>query len=811
MLKNYLKIALRNLMRNKLYASINIIGLAIGMACCVLIFSTVHQQWSFDRFHKNRDVIFRVLTREITKEGEVAFTVLQPKELAGILKDAFPEIVHTTRFASSYVIAGREDKLFQERIALIDPAYLQIFTYPLLAGDANTALDDLHSVVISERVARKYFGETKNYAHVIGQSLRVKGAREPQDFVVTGIMKALPLTSSMRGNDILIPFENAYRDDTWYFRTSQSRSGNIVSTYVQIQDASQATALNEKLASFTSELLDKQRSRRIKSGRIQDRADAFQLQLQALVDIHFQNEMRGGYEQKISPIFAYVLSAIGMVVLLIACINFTTLSLGHSTQRSLEVGMRKVLGAHRGNLMRQFWGETLLMSLLALLLGLALVELFLPVFNDMMGGAVAIVPSWELVVALMGILVFVGLVAGSYPALILSKFQPISVFKGDARTRRRKPFTRALVVVQYALSIVLMIGTGIMAQQLDYLQSKSLGYTSEQVVVLDKATPETPQRLRDALRGHNRIVNIAGGGYSFVNSQEQRGHRLPDGKSINIWTMWIDEAYLETLGIGLKTGRNFSTDFPSDPQRAVIVNETLVDIFGWDNPIGQPFPVLNKKEPHQVIGVAKNFHFQSLHNEIEPIAFYNSIGDSPGDRGPSVILVRIRPEDVNGSIALLRETWKKIEPDRPFSLAFLDQQVNEQYHAEQQWLQIVWYASGFGILIACLGLFGLASLSVSQRTKEIGIRKVLGASISGIVALLSREFVLLLTIANLIAWPIAYWAMGQWLNGFAYRIEPGIKTYILCSLLAVVIALCTISLHAIRAARSNPVDALRYE
>ena len=811
MIKNYLTVAIRNIARNKTFSAINIIGLAIGMACCVLIFSMIHQQWSFDRFHKNRDVIFRVLTREITKEGEVAFIVLQPKDLAGALKDAFPEIVHTTRLANSFVIVGREDKLFQERISLIDPPYLQMFTFPLLAGNADSALDDLHSVVISERVARKYFGETENYAHVIGQSLRIKGSRDPQDFVVTGIMKTLPLTSSMRENDILIPFENAYRDDTWYFRTSQSRSGNVVSTYIQIQDASQATALNEKLASFTSELLDKQRSRRIKSGRIQDRADAFRLHLQALVDIHFQNEVRGGYAQKISPMFAYVLSAIGMAVLLIACINFTTLSLGQSTQRSLEVGMRKVLGAHRGNLMRQFWGETLLMSLLALLLGMALVELFLPVFNNMIGGAVAIVPSWELVVVLMGILVFVGLVAGSYPALILSKFQPISVFKGNARTRRRKPFTSTLVVVQYALSIVLMIGTGIMAQQLDYLQSKSLGYTSEQVVVLDKATPETPQRLRDALRGHDRIVNIAGGGYSFVNSQEQRGHRLPNGKSITIWTMWIDEAYLKTLNIGLKMGRNFSKDFSSDSQRAVIVNETLVDILGWDDPIGQPFPVLNKKEPHQVIGVVKNFHFQSLHNEIEPIAFYNSIGDSPGDRGPSVILVRIRPEDINGSIELLRETWKKIEPTRPFSIAFLDQQVNEQYRKEQHWLQIVWYASGFGILIACLGLFGLASLSVSQRTKEIGIRKVLGASVSEITALLSREFVLLLTIANLIAWPIAYWTMRQWLNGFAYRIEPGVKTYLLCSLLAVVIALCTISLQAIRAARSNPVDALRYE
>ena len=622
---------------------------------------------------------------------------------------------------------------------------------------------------------------------------------------MTGIMKALPLTSSMRGNEILIPFENAYRDNKWYFGMSHSWGGQV-STYIQIQESGQATALNEKLASFTIERLDKRRSDWIEWGRIQDRTDAFQLQLQALVDIHFQNEVTGGYERTISPMFAYVLSAIGVVVLLIACINFTTLSLGHSSRRSMEVGMRKVLGAHRGNVMQQFWGETLLMSLLALILGLAFAELFLPVFNDMIGGAVTIVPSWKLIVALMGILVFVGLAGGSYPALILSKFQPISVLKGTAQIRRRKPFTRALVVVQYTLSIVLMICTGIMAQQLDYLQSKSLGYTSEQVVVLYNATRENLQRLRDALRGHDRIVNIAGGGYSFVNSVEQRGHVLPDGKLIKIWALWIDDAYLETLGIGLKAGRNFSTDFPGDPTRSVIVNETLVDIFGWDNPIGQPFPVLNKTEPHQVVGVVKNFHFQSLHNEIKPIVFYTS-----PDRNPSVILVRIRPENVNGSIELLRETWKKVEPVRPFTFAFLDQQINRQYREEQRWLQIVWYASGFGILIACLGLFGLASLSVSQRTKEIGIRKVLGASISGIVALLSREFVLLLIIANIIAWPVVYWAMGQWLNGFAYRIVPSVKTYLLCSLLAVVIALCTISLQAIRAARSNPVDALRYE
>ena len=660
-------------------------------------------------------------------------------------------------------------------------------------------------MVISERVAKKYFGETENYAHVIGQPLRIKGSRDPQDFVVTGIMKALPLTSSMRGNDILIPFENAYRDNKWYFGMSHSWGGQV-STYVQIQEPGQATALNEKLASFTIERLDKRRSDWIKWGRIQDRADAFQLQLQPLVKIHFQHEVTGGYERTISPMFAYILSAIGVAVLLIACINFTTLSLGHSARRSLEVGMRKVLGAHRGNVMQQFWGETLLMSLLALLLGLAFAELFLPVFNDMIAGAVAIIPSWKLIVALMGILVFVGLAAGSYPALILSKLQPISVLKGTAQIRRRKPFTRALVIVQYALSIVLMICTGIMAQQLDYLQSKSLGYTSEQVVVLHNATRENLQRLRDVLRDHDRIVNIAGGGYSFVNSAEQRGHVLPDGKLIKIWALWIDEAYLKTLGIGLKMGRNFSTDFPSDPTRAVIVNERLVDIFGWDDPIGQPFPVLNKTEPHQVVGVVKNFHFQSLHNEIKPIVFYTS-----PDRNPSVILVRIRPENVNGSIELLRETWKKIEPKRPFTFAFLDQQVNRQYREEQRWVQIVWYASGFGILIACLGLFGLASLSVSQRTKEIGIRKVLGASAGEITALLSREFVLLLTIANLIAWPVTYWAMGQWLNGFAYRIAPGVKIYVLCSMLAVFIALCTVSLQAIRAARSNPVDALRYE
>ena len=805
MLTNYLKIALRNLTRNKLYASINILGLAIGMACCVLIFSAVHQQWSFDRFHKNRDVIFRILAREITKEGEIARTVKQPEELAAALKETYPEIAHTTRFANSNVIIERGDKRFGERIALIDPAYLQIFTYPLLAGDANTALDDIHSVVISERVAKKYFDETENYARVIGQPLRIKGIRDPREYVVTGIMKALPLTSSMRGNDILIPFESAYRDNKWHFQMSNAW-GARVSTYVQIHDTNQATALNKKLATFTTERLTKQRSNWVKWGRIQDRADAFQFQLQPLVKIHFQNEVIGGYEQTISPMFAYVLSAIGAVVLLIACINFTTLSLGYSTRRSLEVGMRKVLGAHRGNVMQQFWGETLLMSLLALILGSILARLFLPVFNNLIAGEVTLVPSWELIVALIGVLVFVGLGAGSYPALILSKLQPISVFKGNARTKRRKPFTRTLVIVQYALSIVLMICTGIMAQQLDYLQTKNLGYTSEQIVILRNATRENLQRLREALRDRDHIVNIAGGGYSFINSTKLRGHLLPDGTLLKIWSMWIDEAYLKTLSIDLKMGRNFSTEFPSDPNRAVIVNETLVDIFGWNNPIGQPFPVLNKTEPHQVIGVVKNFHFESLHNEIEPIVFHTS-----PDGSPSVILVRIRPEDINGSIELLRETWKKIEPARPFAFTFLDQQVNQQYRREQRWLQIVWYASGFGISIACLGLFGLASLSVSQRTKEIGIRKVLGASVSGIIALLSREFVLLLTIANLVAWPIAYWAMGQWLNGFAYRIEPGIKIYLLCSLLAVVIALCTISLQAIRAARSNPVDALRYE
>ena len=803
MLTNYLKIALRNLMRNKLYASINILGLAIGMACCVLIFSAVHQQWSFDRFHKNRDVIFRVLAREITKEGEIARTVKQPEDLAVALKETYPEIAHTTRFANSNVIIERGNKLFGERIALIDPAYLQIFTYPLLAGDANTALDDMHSVVISERVAEKYFDETEIYARVIGQSLRIKGIRDPREYVVTGIMKALPLTSSMRGNDILIPFESAYRDNKWHFQMSNA-SGARVSTYVQIHDANQATTLNEKLATFTTERLTRQRSNWIKWGRIQDRADAFQFQLQPLVKIHFQNEVTGGYEQTISPMFAYVLSAIGIAVLLIACINFTTLSLGYSARRSLEVGMRKVLGAHRGNVMQQFWGETLLMSLLALILGLVLARLFLPVFNAMIAGEVTLIPSWELIVALTSVLVFVGLAAGSYPALILSKLQPISVFKGNTRTKRRKPFTRALVIVQYALSIVLMICTGIMAQQLDYLQTKNLGYTSEQIVVLRNATRENLQRLREALRDH--IVNIAGGGYSFINSTKLRGHLLPDGTLLRIWSMWIDEAYLKTLGIDLKTGRNFSTKFPSDPNRAVIVNETLANIFEWDDPIGQPFPVLNRTEPHQVVGVVKNFHFESLHNEIDPIVFHTS-----PDGGPSVILVRIRPEDINGSIELLRETWKKIEPARPFAFSFLDQQVNQQYRREQRWLQIVWYASGFGILIACLGLFGIAALSVSQRTKEIGIRKVLGASVSEITALLSREFVLLLTIANLIAWPMAYWAMAQWLNGFAYRIEPGIKIYLLCSLLAVVIALCTISFQAIRAARSNPVDALRYE
>jgi len=485
--------------------------------------------------------------------------------------------------------------------------------------------------------------------------------------VITGVMKALPSTSSFNANHILIPFENARRDDKWYFGMSHSWGGRV-STYVQLGDANQAAALDEKLASFSNERLDKRRNDWLKFGRIQDREDAFQLRLQSLVDIHFQDEVGGGYERTISPMFAYVLSAIGVVVLLIACINFTTLSLGHSARRSLEVGMRKVLGAQRGHLMRQFWGEALMMSVLGLLLGLAFSELFLPVFNEMIAGAVTIVLSWALIAAFVGVLTFVGLVAGSYPALILSRFQPVSVLKGNAQVGRRKPFTRSLVVVQYALSIALIISTWIIAQQLDYLQLKDLGYGSEQVVVLRNGTRENLERLRNALRDNDRIVNIAGGGYSFVNSVDQRGYVMPDGKLVKVWALWIDEAYLETLNIGLKAGRNFSQEFPSDPKSAVIVNETLVDIFGWDNPVGQSFPVLNKKEPHQVVGVVKNFHFESLRDEIKPIVFFTS-----ADRGPSVILVRIRSEDMDGTIALLRETWAEVESVRPFTFEFLDQ------------------------------------------------------------------------------------------------------------------------------------------
>ncbi|HET6568969.1 MAG TPA: FtsX-like permease family protein, partial [Rhodothermales bacterium] len=520
-----------------------------------------------------------------------------------------------------------------------------------------------------------------------------------------------------------------------------------------------------------------------------------------------------------NPLYSYILSGIALLVLLIACINFMILSIGRSTTRAKEVGMRKALGARRGQIMKQFWGEAILMGLVALLLGVLLAILVLPLFNQLTGRELSLGASLNAngVLILLGLIAIVGLVAGGYPAAVLSGFNPVAVLKGDVKSRGNSFFTRSLIVVQYTLSIVLIVSTIVMARQLHYMLNRDLGFEGEQVVVLhtynvtDKEAPAVIERFRHDLLPDPRIVKIARAGYSFTHGGDWNGWLDAEGNQRRAANFGIDYDYLDVMGMQLVAGRNFSREHPSDPTGGVLVNEALVRQFGIKDPIGYKLTGWNSwyvKEPPTIIGVVKDFNFRSLHEEVAP-AVLNMQPDYY--IGMGAMLIKISGNDVPGTISLLEKTWNTVLPGRPFSYSFLDDDMAAQYQTEQRWGKILTYSSLLAILIACMGLFGLATLSTVRRTKEIGIRKVLGASVSGIVALVSREFVVLVLISGLAAAPLAYYAMHRWLDTFAYRIPLGPGAFILAGLAALLIALLTVSYQSVKAALANPASSLRYE
>ena len=791
MIKNYFVIAIRNLMRKKLYTFINVFGLGLGLACCILMALFVKHEWSRDQFHENHDQTFRLVAQRLQPDGKaIPFNIwdtVYPLLVVDELQDeilGIEQVCAFMRHTRSKI--AREEKSFRSAMGFVSGDFFAMFTFPFLSGDPTTALAQPDGIVITETTARKFFGDIQDYNTLIGQALSIKNKL----FIVTGVMADVPTTSSLQF-DVLVSTKAEKG-----FGLARRYNDASAWIFVQIGETNASQALDD-LNHWPKK--EKLREEIFKT--------SFNFILQPLTDVYWNTDIPNHYGPQGNPTGVYILWGLAWLVLLIACSNFITLSVAESSGRAKEVGLRKVVGAKRGQIIQQFWSEALVLSFLGLLVGTALAEILLPVFNGFVQQklTLAYFDDWWVLLLLLGI---VGLIAGSYPALVLSRFQPVLAIKGEARLGGRNFLTRTLIILQYAASIALIIGTGVMIQQQDYVRNKNLGFNKEQVAII-KTNRQLAKPYKEAILNDSRIAGVTITDRTLIDGYSSTRFKFPDGSMVTVKVIGVDVDYLSTLEIPLLAGRNFSEDHPSDLTKSVLINETLAKKLGVENPVGETLTGFRRdggfRDP-VVIGIVRDFHIKSLHNRIEPLALliekYNY--------GP-FLLIRMRPGQIFEMIEMLKNTWEKVAPNMPFELSFLDENLNQQYANEVYWFRVLSHSALVAVLLSCLGLFGLASLAVARRTKEIGIRKVLGASVHHVMWLFSRDFIKLLLVANIIAWPVAYWMMNQWLTNFAYRIELGIGVFGIAGILTLLIALLTVNFQTLKAARRNPVDALRDE
>ncbi|MDE2701242.1 MAG: ABC transporter permease [Gemmatimonadota bacterium] len=803
MIKNYFVIAIRNLMRKKLYTFINVFGLGLGLACCILMALFVKHEWTHDRFHENHDQMFRLVAQRVQSDGKaIPFNIwdtVYPLWVVDALKDEIPEVEQTCAFmqaSSIWAKITRDEKTFPQDIGIVSTNFFQMFTFPLLVGDPETVLTRPDGMVITETIAHKFFGDVQDYSTLIGQVLTVAPyfiqKQDYKHFVVTGVMTDIPTNSSLQF-DVLVSTKAEKG-----FMLARSFNYTRGCIYVQIGKTNTPRVLDDlnhwsKKEKLRDEIFDNK---------------LFNFILQPLTDVYWNTDIPNHYGPQGNPTAVYILWGLAWLVLLIACSNFITLSVAESSGRAKEVGLRKVVGAKRGQIIQQFWSEALVLSFLGLLVGTALAEILLPVFNGFVHQklTLAYFDDWWVLLLLLGI---VGLIAGSYPALVLSRFQPVLAIKGEARLGGRNLLTRTLIILQYAASIALIIGTGVMIQQQDYVRNKNLGFNEEQVAII-KTNRQLAKPYKEAIVNDSRIasVTITDRTLTITGGSSGESYSLSDGSIVKTRVIGVDVDYLSTLEIPLLAGRNFSEDHPTDWYKAVLINETMAKKLGLENPVGKTLAGFGRNGVNNpvVIGMVRDYHIDPLYRRIEPLVLLKE----NYTYGP-FLMVRLRSGQMLETIDMLKSTWEKVAPDRLFELSFLDESLNQQYANETYWFRVLSHSALVAVLLSCLGLFGLASLAVARRTKEIGIRKVLGASVHHVMWLFSRDFIKLLLVANIIAWPIAYWMMNQWLTNFAYRIELGIGVFGIAGILTLLVALLTVNFQTLKAARRNPVDALRDE
>ena len=798
MISNYFKIAIRNILRHKVYSIINISGLSVGMACTIVILLWVQYELSFDRFHENADQIYRLgldlrtskIEESIASNGVPAGPAFEKK---------FSEVLKACRFQKGEgvaVVQYKEKKFFEEDIFYADNSVFDIFTFPMISGDPKSALTVAFSAVITEDMAKKYFGNE----NPIGKFIKLNNE---YNVTVTGVVKNIPTNSHFSFN-MLLSFETL---GPWLEKAMEHWLLNIHNyTYLLLQKNCNIKELENKFPALIEEYM---------GDLLKATGGSVDLFIQPLKSIHLHSNLKWEIAANGDIAYVYVFSAIALLILFIACINFMNLSTARSANRAKEVGVRKLLGAHQGNLVSQFLGESILFSLVSIIIALGLVELALPLFQSLSGSQLSsdYMSSLSSVSALFGLMAFVGFMAGSYPALFLSAFKPIQILTGRLKTGAAGTlFRNILVVVQFTISLILIVASAIIFTQLNYMINKKLGFDKQRIVIIrvtDRNMRQSTEKIKEGLKSYHGVSNVAVSNY-LPGQGFWMKIIVPEGSEFDqtetIGRIRIDSDFISTLNIKLVTGRNFSPQSSTDQSDLIIVNETAAKQWGWDDPIGKTIQVLDDRPiTKTIIGVVRDFHAESLHKKIEPAYFEFAPSNS------RYISIKIRSDNISDTINYLEKALKDIDPTIPFDYTFLNETLDSKYKAEEKLSKIFSYFTFLAIFIASLGLFGLASFTAEQRTKEIGIRKALGASVSEIILLLSKEFTKWVLVANIFAWPIAYWAMNSWLQNFAYRINIGLGTFIIAALLALVIALLTVGYQAVKAARVNPVVALRYE
>jgi putative ABC transport system permease protein len=810
MLKNYIKIAWRSLFKNKAFSAINIAGLAVGIAVCLLIMLFVQDELSYDGFNDKAGQIVRVVFRG-TMNGEKMKEASVMAPVAPTLRKDFPEVLDATRllqYGSPKITVG--NTTFKDAsFAYVDSNFFQVFTLPLIKGDAKTALVEPNTVVITEAISQKYFGN----ADPIGKLLNLKDVN--QLYRVSGVMKEIPANSHFHF-DILGSMASVpdARSASWM-------SGSYF-TYLVLQKGYDHKKLEAKLPQEIDRYVAPQllKGLGVSLADFRKKGNDIGLYLQPLTDIHLKSDFSNGLEPGGDIRYVYIFGVIALFMLLIACINFMNLSTAAASKRVKEVGIRKVLGSVKYELIAQFLLESALLTLFSLLLALALIKVSLPAFNELSGKHLRLnlLQNPSMIFGLLLFWLFVSILAGSYPAFYLSSFKPISVLKSKFIDKGRNiSFRSALVVFQFVISVGLIIGTTVVYQQLSYIRNVKLGYDKEQLLVLRNSylLGNKEDVLKEQLLHDPRVASVTSSAFLPAGpTDDEMSSSFPDGdrtKNSRVRIYHIDENYIPTMGMKIVEGRNFSTEFPSDSSKdapTVIINETLAKVFGWGkNAVGHTVNLATDNEGGKkgikVVGVVQDFHYRSLHEAINPLLMV--LQKSSG------LIIKVKTKDIGGLVATIKKQWDAYKIEEPFTYAFVDELYNQTFIAEQKTATILNIFAGLTIFIACLGLFGLATFTAEQRKKEIGIRKVLGASIPDLLALLSKEFVVLVGIAILIAMPIAWWAMSVWLQDFAYRVTISGWVFVMAGVAAICIALLTVSFQAVKAALVNPTTSLKAE